>query len=113
MGMFIGGRSTKPWLIWGLGTSLGLMYPVSQSKSWLQSSVGTLQVFSGGETPSWLYRDRLSGMLTSEVYFHCPSIFLMKLFGTPYQVAVLLVGGPKVGWYPVWVAVWTTGIVVL
>ena len=44
------------------------MYPVSQSKSWLQSSVGIVHFSSGGETPSWLYKARESGMLISEVY---------------------------------------------
>ena len=106
------------------GTSLGLMKPVS--KSWLQSSVGIVHVSSGGETPSWLYRARESGMLISEVYlrsdkgkrrsestcdsatacnsspnltyFHCPLMFLMKQLGTPYQVRVLLVGSPKTEW---------------
>ena len=90
------------------------MYPVSQSKSWLQSSVGMTQVSSGGVAPIWLYRDKESGILISEVYlhtffqcilsfyrktyFHCPSKFLIKQFGTPYHVAVLPVGDPKTGW---------------
>ena len=45
-------------------------------------------------------------------YFHCPPMFLMKVLGTPYQVAVLLVGGPSTGCGPRCVAVWITGIVV-
>merc|ERR550525_1745507 len=69
-----------------------------QSKSWLQSSVGIVHFSSGGETPNWLYRARESGMLISDVYFHCPSMFLMKQLGTPYQVRVLLVGSPNTEW---------------
>ena len=45
-------------------------------------------------------------------YFHCPPMFLMKVLGTPYQVAVLPVGGPSTGCGPRCVAVWITGIVV-
>ena len=45
------------------GTSLGLMYPVSHSKSWLQSSVGMLQVgWSGqGSQPCWSLRCTCGG----------------------------------------------------
>ena len=46
------------------------------------------------------------------IYFHCPPMFLMKVLVTPYQEAVLPVGGPSTGCGPRWVAVWMTGIVV-
>ena len=51
-----------------LGRRLELMKPVSQSKSWWQSLVGTLHVCIGGSIPNWLNRDRESGMLISEMY---------------------------------------------
>ena len=51
-----------------LGRRLGLMWPVCQSKSWWQSSVGTIHVFTGGSIPNWLNRDRVSGILISEMY---------------------------------------------
>merc|ERR1712240_598034 len=46
-------------------------------------------------------------------YFQFPLMFLTKELGTPYQVSFLPVGAPNKGWWPRWVVVWITGIVVL
>ena len=55
----------------------------------------------------------LPGRFHSAVYFHWPLNFLIKVFGIPDQSSFFPVGGPKTGCHPRWVAVWTTGIVVL
>jgi len=89
--------STEPFR---LGLRSELMCPVSQSNSCWQSLVGMFHVCRGGSTPNWLNRESESGMLISEMYFQCPSIFLIKELGRPYQVSFFPVGFPNTGWGP-------------
>ena len=79
--------------------------------------MGTCHVCMGGSIPSWLKRERESGMLISDMYletddfivyiflgnfctyFQFPLMFLTKELGTPYQVSAFPVGAPNRGWW--------------